>query len=269
MPELPEVEEAVRRLRHGVIGGTIIRVRVLHASQRRSLPPRAQKSLLGARVVDVLRRGKHQMIHLADGRTLHAHFRMSGDWVIDRDPDALPRFARVAIDFDNGTRLVLDDPRALGTISIVPSGESPVANLGPEPSDSALTHHTLGAALATRRISIKAALLDQRIIAGLGNIYVAEALWRARLDPRLPARDLSVAQRRTLLASIRAVLARASGARYSNGGGPRLSVYDREGLACRRCKSEIARFTQSGRSTYWCPKCQSAKRATTRSGERP
>jgi formamidopyrimidine-DNA glycosylase len=269
MPELPEVEEAVRRLRPRIAGQTIVGVRVLHAAQRRSLPARAQKSLLGARIVDVTRRGKHQLFHLADGRTLHAHFRMSGDWVIDRAEAPLPRFARVVIDFDADARLVLDDPRALSTVSIVPTGESPVAGLGPEPSDPALTPNTFGATLASRRVPIKVALLDQRIIAGLGNIYVAEALWRARLDPRRPARDLSAPERRTLLASIRAVLARANGARYTDGGGPRLYVYDREGLACQRCKSGIARFTQSGRSTYWCPKCQSAKRATTRSGERP
>jgi formamidopyrimidine-DNA glycosylase len=251
------------------MGSTIIGVRVLHAAQRRSLPPRAQKSLLGVRVIDVTRRGKHQLLHLADGRTLHAHFRMSGDWVIDRAIDPMPRFARVAIDLDSGTRLVLDDPRALSAIVIVPSGESPVGGLGPEPSDSALTPDTLGAALANRRVAIKPALLDQRVIAGLGNIYAAEALWRARLDPRLPARDLTAAQRRTLLASIRAVIARANGARYSDGGGPPLQVYDREGRPCRRCRGAVARFVQSGRSTYWCPRCQAPGRATSRSAARP
>src|SRR5207245_1033490 len=110
--------------------------------------------------------------------------------------------------------------------------------------------------LASRRGPIKTALLDQSIVAGLGNIYVAEALWRAKIDPRAPGNSLSPAQVRALRNAIAMVLARATGSRYTDDGTVTLDVYDREGLPCRRCKAPIGRITQAGRSTYYCPTCQ-------------
>jgi formamidopyrimidine-DNA glycosylase len=259
MPELPEVESAVRRLRRALVGKRIERVALAHRSLRRRLSPSRLRSLRGARVHSVERRGKHQLIRLDDGRVLHAHFRMTGDWHLDRATDALPRFARATIVLDDGSRVVLDDPRALSTLDLHPAGASPDLGLGPEPSDPLLTARSLHAAIAKRRAPIKPVLLDQRVVAGLGNIYAAESLWHARIAPTTPASSLSLREVSRLLAAIRRVIDRATGARYTDESVNRLAVYDREGKPCRRCGTKIERIVQAGRSTYHCPNCQRAK----------
>ena len=258
MPELPEVESAIRRLRAAIVGKTIDRVILTHRSLRRRLTPARLRSLRGARVESIERRGKHQLIHLDDGRVLHAHFRMTGDWLTDRADDPLPRFARAALVVADGSRVVLDDPRALSTLDLHPANAPVDLGLGPEPSDPALTAESLRAALAKRRGPIKPVLLDQRVIAGLGNIYAAEALWHARVAPTKPASSLSPIEVSRLLAAIRTVIDRATGARYTDESVNRLAVYDREGKACRRCGTKIRRIVQAGRSTYYCPRCQKA-----------
>lgn len=256
MPELPEVESAVRRLRRAIQGKRIERVDVRHRSLMRRLTPAQRRSLRGAVVRAVERRGKHQLISLADGRVLHAHFRMTGDWTIGSSGDPLPRFARAAIDFDDGTRVVLDDPRALSVLDLHAAGDSPVLDLGPDPTDRSLTAKSFAAALAKRRAPIKPVLLDQRVIAGIGNIYAAESLWHARISPTARASSLSTRQATALLSAIRLVIRRATGARYTDGSTVRLAVYDREGKPCRRCRTPIERIVQAGRSTYYCPHCQ-------------
>jgi formamidopyrimidine-DNA glycosylase len=256
MPELPEVEHAVRLLRRAVRGRTITRVELRHPSLARRVPAPVLASLAGARIENVARRGKHQLIHLDDGRLVHAHFRMTGDWVVLRGNEALPRFARAVFTLDGGRRLVLEDSRALATLDVHPAGAPPALALGVEPMDTALTPEHLRAQLARRRGPIKPVLLDQRVIAGLGNIYAAEALWRARISPRARASLLSPVRLAALIAAIRAVITRATGARYTDAGAARLAVYDREGKACRRCGTPIRRIAQAGRSTYFCPACQ-------------
>ena len=258
MPELPEVEGAVRRLRRAVAGRTIARVELLHPSLRRRISAARLRSLRGAAIRTVERRGKHQLLTLNDGRVLHAHFRMTGDWHLDRSDDALPRFARAAIVFDDGSRVVLDDPRALSTLDLHPAGADLALGLGPEPGDPALTPETFFERLSSKRGPIKPVLLDQGVIAGLGNIYAAEALWHARIAPAARASSLSRAQVRVLLSAIRRVIDRATGARYTDASVSRLAVYDRAGKACRRCGTPIVRIVQAGRSTYHCPTCQSS-----------
>jgi formamidopyrimidine-DNA glycosylase len=260
MPELPEVESAVRRLRGAVEGKTIHELKVLHPALRRRLSPARARTLRGATVSVVERRGKHQLIHLSDGRILHAHFRMNGDWEIGAAGEALPRFARASIVFTDGARVVLDDSRALSTLVVHPAGADFDLGLGPEPSDQSLTTEYLRGTFARRRSPIKPALLDQSIIAGLGNIYAAESLWRAKIDPAAPASSLTPKQITTLLAAIRKVIDRATGARYTDDSTTKLDVYDREGKPCRRCRTTIERMTQAGRSTYFCPKCQRVRR---------
>jgi formamidopyrimidine-DNA glycosylase len=152
--------------------------------------------------------------------------------------------------------VVLEDSRALSTVDVHPAGVPLGLDLGPEPHDPVLTPEYLRAALAGRRVGIKVALLDQRLLAGLGNIYASEALWRAKIDPRASAGTLAVATVRQLLMAIRGVIERASGGRYANADNGRLDVYDREGQRCRRCGGTVARITQGGRSTYFCPRCQ-------------
>jgi formamidopyrimidine-DNA glycosylase len=260
MPELPEIEHAAARARRVAAGRIITSVRLLHASQRRRLPPAALRRLRWQRVLAVERRGKTQCFRLTSGDTLEVHFRMTGDWVVARSPRPLPRHARAVISFDDGTRLVLDDPRALSVLTLASAG-SAAPPIGPDAA-SPLDPSRLADALAKRRIPIKQALLDQRVISGLGNIYAAEALWHARIDPRTPANGLSAAQRRSLARDIRVVIRTAltRKRRYYGAGDTdwtgRFAVYDREGLPCRRCRTKVRRITQAGRSTCFCPSCQ-------------
>ena len=256
MPELPEVEAAMNVLRRRAKGRTIARLQLLHPAFRRRLTPARVRSVAGARVERVERRGKHQLLHLDDGRILHAHFRMNGDWEFGKTDEELPRFARAVLDFTDGTRLIFVDSRALGTIDLHAADAALDLGLGPDAADSGWTAAQLGAALAVRRGPIKPALLDQKLIAGLGNIYAAEALWRAKIDPRAPSNSLSPAQVKALRKAIAFVLERATGSRYTDDDTVGLDVYDREGLPCHRDKTPIERITQAGRSTYFCPTCQ-------------
>ncbi len=256
MPELPEVESALRALRERVVGRTIGKVRLLHPSLRRRLSPSRLRTLRGAVVERVERRGKHQLLHLHDGRVLHAHFRMSGDWVFDAANDVPPRHARALIEFADGSRLVFVDSRALGTLDLHAVASDLDLGLGPDASDPEWTARDLKAALATRRGPIKPALLDQKLVAGLGNIYAAESLWRARIDPRRPCNRLARNEISALRKAIATVLKRATGARYTDDDTVTLDVYDREGSPCRRCGTPIERIVQAGRSTYFCPSCQ-------------
>lgn len=259
MPELPEVEYASRLLREAVVGKTVREVRVLHPSHRRRLPPRHVARLLGASISRVDRRGKHQIIDLSTGDTLLVHFRMNGDWLIDDVTAPVARFARVIIELTDGTRVSLIDSRALSTVALHRAGDAGLPELGPDAADPSVTVEMFGAALARRRTAIKLALLDQRVLAGVGNIYAAEALWLARIDPRAVASSLSRARQARLLEAVRAVLRKAQDAagRYRDGtSSARFEVYDREGLPCARCGSRIRRIVQGGRSTYYCPRCQ-------------
>lgn len=259
MPELPEVESAVRVLRAAVVGRTIRRLQALHAAARRALPDEVAARLAGRRIVAVARLGKHQVLTLDDGSTLHAHFRMTGDWEVGAADAPLPPHARVVLELDDGTRVALVDPRALGGISWHASGHAPTPRLGPDALDDAFDAAALRAALRGRRTAIKAALLDQRVVAGVGNIYAAEALWWARIDPRVAAATIGPARAARLVAAIRAVMheALAAPGRYQDGEAlGRLHVYDREGAPCARCGAAIRRIVQSGRSTYFCAGCQ-------------
>ena len=258
MPELPEVEAALDVLRTRARGRTIVRMRVLHPALRRRLNPKQLRALVGARIARVERRGKHQLLHLDDGRILHAHFRMNGDWTLVDTGAPLPKFARAVLDFDDGSSLVFVDSRALGTIDVHPADAELDLGLGPDAADPEWTAEQLAVALAPRRGPIKPALLDQRLVAGLGNIYAAESLWRARISPFAPCNVLSRPQIVKLRKAIEAVLVRATGSRYTDDDTVTLDVYDREGSPCRRCGTPIERAVQAGRSTYYCPQCQPA-----------
>jgi formamidopyrimidine-DNA glycosylase len=262
MPELPEVERAVVLARDVAQARVIISVRALHLAQRRSLPLTASRSLVGERVSRIDRRGKVQLFRLTSGRSLAVHFRMTGDWVRDRVDDPLPRHARAVLEFDDGGRLVLDDPRALSVLAVI-QGDDSLRAMGPDANDPAFNASWLRSALARRRGAIKLALLDQRVVAGLGNIYAAESLWRARIDPRTPAHRLGAQRLTRLVRAIRGVIHRAlqrDAERYredkSAGKRPRFNVYDREGESCSRCRGTIRRIVQGARSTYYCPRCQ-------------
>jgi formamidopyrimidine-DNA glycosylase len=258
MPELPEVEHAARTLRRAVVGRTIRTVRVLHPAQRRRFSRRDVARVRGARVESVERRGKHQLVRLSTGDTLVVHFRMTGDWLVDDTRDPRPQYARVLFEIDDALRVSLIDPRALSVVTLHRDGEDTLPKLGPDAIDAAGDVAAFGAALVRRRVPIKVALLDQRVLAGVGNIYAAEALWLARIDPRVMASTLTRARQRRLLEAVRAVLldAQRRAGRYRDDGVGRFEVYDRAGLACSRCGTTIRRIAQAGRSTYFCPRCQ-------------
>lgn len=259
MPELPEVEFAARRVRRVLTGRRIVQLRAHHTSQRRHLAATVVGRVEGRRIDAVLRRGKHQLITLEDGATLLVHFRMNGDWVVDRSGTALPPHARVTFDLDSGRRVVLVDSRALCTVTYHPPEAPPELGLGPEAEDPTLTADALRRRLAHKRGPLKPALLDQAVVAGIGNIYAAEACWHARVSPRAGASTLSLARCARLLEGIRLALAdgHVNAGRYHRG--ERLipfQVYDREGAPCGRCEAAIRRIVQAGRSTYFCPRCQ-------------
>lgn len=259
MPELPEVERAARALTRAALGKTIASLRAIHPALKRRLPPPRARLAKGRRIDSVERRGKHQLIHLDSGDTLVVHFRMNGDWEIGTTADALDRFARAVIELGDGTRVSLVDRRALSSITLDKKGASSLPKLGREASDPSLDAEYLRSALERKKIAIKPALMDQSVVAGLGNIYAAEALWEAEMDPRKPAAKVSRAKLEKLVAAIRLVLSpkkRLPGRYTDKRGASRFAVYDREGKICRRCGGSIDRITQAGRSTYFCPSCQ-------------
>lgn len=264
MPELPEVEHAARLLRMAVQGRRLERVEPLHPALQRRMGD-SHLRLAGRPILGVERRGKHQLVRLGasegdgEGLTLHVHFRMAGDWlVLPDDATPLPRHARAVLTLDDTSRVVLVDPRALATLALLPADALP-PGLGPDATDPDFTPEHLAAALRGRRAPIKPLLLDQRIVAGVGNIYATEALWLARIDPRTPAARLGRIRVTRLVAAIRQALddgARVA-ARYADGTpDDAFAVYGRAGDPCRRCGSPIRRLVQAGRSTYYCSRCQ-------------
>ncbi|HJR64886.1 MAG TPA: bifunctional DNA-formamidopyrimidine glycosylase/DNA-(apurinic or apyrimidinic site) lyase [Gemmatimonadaceae bacterium] len=258
VPELPEVEHAARALARATSGARIVRAIVLHPYVGRNLRKTSLRRLVGRAIARVERRGKHQLAVLDDGAMLHVHFRMTGNWVVSPRDEELPRFARFVLELENGSRIVLADPRALSTVEVLEPGASIATILGPDAVSEQFDAAHLRTALARRRIAIKPALLDQSVVAGIGNIYAAEALWLARIDPRVPASRLGARDVERLVRAIRRVLSRGrdGSGRYTTAGSARLNVYDREGKRCPRCGTSIARLVQAARSTYWCPGCQ-------------
>jgi len=226
---------------------------------RRKLPPARARAARGKRIQTIERRGKHQLLGLDSGDTLVVHFRMNGDWEIGAIGDELDRFARAVIELEDGTRISLVDRRALSSITLDREGTSSLPKLGKEASDPTLDAAYLADVLGRRKIAIKPALMDQAVLAGLGNIYAAEALWEAELDPRSPAPKVSRKKLEKLVQAIRLVLSprqRRPGRYTDTRKRDRFAVYDREGKVCRRCGGTIQRIVQAGRSTYFCPDCQ-------------
>lgn len=262
MPELPEVEHAAARLRAAAEGRTIARVLVRHPSQARTLDRAACRALAGRRITGVARRAKVQLVHVDDGQVVEVHFRMTGDWDIGRIVDDPPAHERVRFEFTDGCRVSLVDGRALSVLRLHAAGALVLSAYGPEPFDEqAFTAEALHRALGRRRGPIKPALLDQALVAGIGNIYAAEACWEAAIHPATPAQRLSRPRVARLVEAIRTVLQRAQGERYHASAAvdapPAFAVYDRAGAPCPRGDGgTVRRIVQGGRSTYYCARCQ-------------
>lgn len=258
MPELPEVEAAARFLDAQIAGRTLRSVAFLHPSLARDSALRVPE-LIGRRVAAVTRVAKWQEVQFADGAVLVVHFRMTGDWAVTERP-AAPPHARAHFAFSGSRHIWLIDPRVLSRVQMREAHE-PITTptVGPDALDPALDPATLRNRLAPRRAPIKQVLLDQSVIAGIGNIYAAESLWSARINPETPARQLSLKRVARLLDGVRWTMALAfdqMGRHQYGTATDRFSVYDREGEPCPRCGAPIARITQGQRSTYWCRRCQ-------------
>ena len=269
MPELPEVETTVRGLARYLEGERIARVTVNRPDLRRPFPPDLVQALTGATVTSLGRRAKYGLIHTDRGRTLVFHLGMSGRWRIE--PDRLEKHDHLVIETGSGHVLALNDARRFGSVDLVDTAAltewPPFAALGPEPLGDELTAHYLQGVFHGRAAPVKPLLLDQRIIAGLGNIYVCEALYRARIRPDKEAGKVSRPALARLVPAIKAVLSEsieAGGSTIRDYAQPNgelgyfaasWQVYGREGQPCA-CGGTVARFVQGGRSTFWCPRCQ-------------
>lgn len=289
MPELPEVETVRRGLLPAMEGAIFERVELRRPDLRFPLPADFARRLAGARVERLARRGKYLTAALSSGETLIMHLGMTGRFTVERTGAGMggvarpgggaadPRHDHVVflmngLDAGHGARITFNDPRRFGFMDLASTAvleASPhFAGMGPEPLDPAFTAAVFAARLRGRAAPVKTALLDQRLVAGIGNIYACEALFRAGISPRRKAQSLSAARAEKLHGALRAVLldaieaggsslrdfADASGARgYFQ---HRFSVYGREGEDCPACAGPVRRIVQSGRSTFYCPACQ-------------
>ena len=274
MPELPEVETTVRGLARFLEGARIERVQLNRPDMRFPFPQGLVQSLTGARIAALGRRAKYGLLHTDRASTLIFHLGMSGRWRID--PAEADKHDHLVIE-TQGHSFALNDPRRFGFVDLVDTEalESwpAFAAMGPEPlgreEDGALTVDHLRRATRGRKQAIKLLLLDQKIVAGLGNIYVCEALYRAGINPRKPGGRVTRAQFEKLVPAIRAVLEQSigdGGSTLRDYAAPdgrlgyfatRFEVYGREGENCRRCDgATIRRIAQGGRSTWYCAACQ-------------
>ena len=282
MPELPEVETVRRGLEPHLVGARLTRVIQNRADLRFPLPDDFVHRLTGAKIETLERRAKYLLARLDTGETLIAHLGMTGRFTIgEHQPGVFhhpagedPKHTHIVFETDKGGRIAFNDARRFGYMDLIPTSALTqsrwFAGLGPEPLGPDFSPAALGKALAGRKQNIKVTLLDQRIVAGLGNIYVSEALFRAHIHPERAAGSLKPAELRKLVEAVRLVLEDAIAAggstlrdfRAADGElgyfQHRFCVYDREGEPCpsAKCSGVIKRIVQSGRSTFFCPKCQ-------------
>jgi len=270
MPELPEVEVVARGLR-AVVGHRIVGVEVRWAGSIAAPdPPTFGDRLTGRTITGVGRRGKWLVLSLEDGWHLLIHLRMSGQVILEPTGAPAGPHARVLLALDDGSRLRFSDPRKFGRMVATENPGEVLGDLGPEPLAEDFTPRRLREMLAGRRARLKPLLLNQQFLAGLGNIYTDEALWRARLHPLRRSNTLDEEEVARLHRAIREVLQEAIarqgttlrdgqyvGADGRPGGfATYLAVYHREGQPCPRCGSSIERIVVGGRGTHLCPRCQ-------------
>jgi formamidopyrimidine-DNA glycosylase len=279
MPELPEVETVMRGLRQRLEGRVIVSAIAHRPDLRWPMPAGLQKRLTGARVTGFRRRGKYILMRLAGGDSVLLHLGMSGRMVLTPvRPNQPTLHEHLVLETNDGWRMGFVDPRRFGSVDLVPTrqedGHKLLAGLGPEPLEPGFSPARLAAALAGKRTPIKAALLDQKVVAGLGNIYVAESLFWAGLSPKRLARTVQGERAERLAQAVRRVLTEAIAAGgstlrdYVQTSGElgyfqhRFAVYDRARQACPGCDCALARtggirrIVQAGRSTFYCPRRQ-------------
>jgi len=276
MPELPEVETVRRGLAPYLEGRSLVRVDVRRADLRIPVPRDFAGRATNRRVERLWRRGKYLLMELDDGATIIAHLGMSGRLVLaGNGVNGQGRHDHVSFETEDGTHIVFNDPRRFGLITLAGPGDLEnhplLAAMGPEPLDPAFDGAVISAALRTRSASIKAALLDQQVMAGIGNIYACEALFRAGISPRRKAKGVAGQRAERLVIALKQVLTEAIEAggsslrdhRRPDGGlgyfQHSFAVYGREGEPCPGCNCDrdetggIRRMVQGGRSTFFCP----------------
>jgi formamidopyrimidine-DNA glycosylase len=271
MPELPEVETIRSRLAPGLAGRTFRHVEIFDGRLTRpELPEVVAAELIGERVADVRRRGKYLILAFESGRHLLVHLRMTGSFQHPAQNGPDPH-RRAVVMLDDGSDVAYRDVRRFGTWLLLEPGELVgylAERIGGEPFDDAFTTAAFKRALAGRRAPIKSALLDQKAVAGVGNIYADEALWRAKIHPLAPAGNLdgrAVGRlRRAVLEALELGIVR-QGATLRDYRGPagengsmqlEFRVYGRDGEGCERCGTPIAKTRAAGRGTWFCPRCQ-------------
>ncbi|MHB8632966.1 MAG: bifunctional DNA-formamidopyrimidine glycosylase/DNA-(apurinic or apyrimidinic site) lyase [Thermoplasmatota archaeon] len=266
MPELPEVETIRRGLEREIVGRQITHAAPGRAKFR-AAGPRPLRELAGQHVVAVARHGKFLLWDLSDG-TFVVHLGMTGRILFAHPGEAEPRHTHLVLELDDGRLLRFVDPRRFGVLQLFRRGADPVAHLGLDALSPDFTWQALACQLQASRAPLKAFLLDQRRVAGVGNIYACEALWRSRLSPRREARHVAASRIALLHDAIVGVLREslAQGGTsfndYVNHLGepgrylPQLAVYAREGNPCPRCGDAVRRVAQGGRSTFYCGRCQ-------------
>lgn len=266
MPELPEVETIARGLDPLVRGRVIAEpvIRWHRTVDARSLP---LEMLRGDRIESVGRIGKFVAIGLRSGRTLTIHLRMTGRLTVVKSGAEVP-YERLSLSFSDGDKLSFADARKFGRVRLVDELSSDALGVGIDALAESLDAAAFAKIMRKRKTPVKSLLLDQKRIAGVGNIYANEALFKARIRPRRPAGRLSASERKALLAALRRVLVRAIDSRGSSvddyvdaEGLPgdfqkKLAVYGRAGLPCRRCRTPIKRIVLGQRGTFYCPACQ-------------
>ncbi|HKX32334.1 MAG TPA: bifunctional DNA-formamidopyrimidine glycosylase/DNA-(apurinic or apyrimidinic site) lyase [Blastocatellia bacterium] len=275
MPELPEVELVARHLRELIFGRTFVKAKLLRAGLAPEISPRQfAAALKGARVTEVTRRGKHILTHLSNGRTWLTHLRMTGRFFYLDEHEQNIRHTHAVFWLDNQQKLVFTDQRHFGLMMVFRTGDldevEHLRKLAPEPFAPVFTDDYLFDRLRRGKQPIKPFLLDQTKVVGLGNIYASEVLHRAQIDPRVPANQISRRRTTILREKILEVLNEAirlggtlktdSREVYGQYGAETYAdnwfVYEREAQPCLTCSTPIQRFTQAGRSTYFCPRCQ-------------
>lgn len=277
MPELPEVETVRRGLNAAVRGRVITAVTLRRRTLREPLPDDFEARLVGKQIKTIARRGKYLLFKLPS-LTWLAHLGMSGSFVVLPDipsvQPSMPTFkkhAHVVVTLDDGNFLVYDDPRRFGRMTLTDSNPAThpwLRNIGPEPLSPAFSAAVLRQRLNNKSVSIKTALMDARVVAGVGNIYASEALFVSYISPHTVAGSLSAARATRLVAALQTVLRdaiRVGGSTIRNfvGGDGKpgyfqtlWAVYDRAEQPCLRCPGTIRRVVQGGRATYFCPRCQ-------------
>jgi formamidopyrimidine-DNA glycosylase len=275
MPELPEVELVARSLERLIRGRRIIAARLLRAGLAPDTRPASFARMLGGARIDAIgRRGKHILFRLDNGRVLITHLRMTGRFLYLPMVAPLPKHTHAIFHLDNGQQLVFTDQRHFGMMKIVMNAElyevKELRELAPEPFSEEFTVDYLHAALSRSRRTLKETLLDQKRVLGLGNIYAAEVMFTARVNPLIVAAELSRRRiprlHRAILDVLSESLAHGStmnvdpedidGSYYGGNYEGHWRVYDREGEPCPACRASIRRITHAGRSTFFCPRCQ-------------